>query len=69
MSGDNFVESDKDESLAEHGEVDVVDPVELETDDDQEDDLGQKCDQVQTSVIVLDCQIQKIEVNTEIFIC
>ena len=65
MSRDNFVEGDKDESLAKHGEVDVVDPVELEADHDQEDDLGQECYQVEARVIIFHGQIQQVKVNTE----
>ena len=65
LSSDNLVEGDKYQGLAKHGKVEVVDLVELEADHEQEDDLGQKCDQIETNIFIFNCQIQKVEVNAK----
>ena len=62
----NLVEGDEDEGLTEHGEDDVVDPVELGCDDEEEDELGEEGDEVEPGIVVLHGEIEQVEIHTEV---
>ena len=62
----HLVEGHEDEGLTEHGEDDVVDPVELGCDDDEEDELGEEGDEVKAGIIVLHGEVEQVEIHTEV---
>ena len=62
----HLVEGDEDESLTEHGEDDVVDPVELSCDDEEEDQLGEEGDEVEAGIVVLHREVEQVEIHTEV---
>ena len=66
LGGDDFVEADEHEGLAEHGEGEVVHPVEPGRDRQQQDDLRQEGDQGDARVVILHSQVQQVEIYAEV---
>ena len=66
LSRHHLVEGDEDEGLAEHGEDDVVDPVELPRHDEEEEQLGEEGDEVEAGVVVLHGEVEQVEVDAEV---
>ena len=62
----HLVEGDEDQGLTEHGEDDVVDPVELGGDDEKENELGEEGDEVEAGVVVLHGEVEQVEIHTEV---
>ena len=62
----HLVECDEDQGLTEHGEDDVVDPVELGCDDEEEEELGEEGDEVEAGIVVLHGEVEQVEIHTEV---
>ena len=66
LSSHHLVEGDEHEGLTEHGEDDVVDPVELGGDHEEEDELGEEGHEVEAEVVILHSEVEQVEVDAEV---